>query len=429
MMYLSLLVAIHFRYRDTLSPQQFGVHLRIFTFLFVIWLVVFYIVGMFELGLLQRYTVLLFRTVTAIFVAFITAIIYFYVQPGLILTPRRFLLLEILFLFASILIWLLILKKFFAEKLFSLPVYFYGSDMQDGKPIEYEDEFKKEMLSNYFLGYKFCGKIYQGKEGIRMGSQAEKNSDPLVLIGELSEYSTEEVAGIYTLKRFGYSIMDYKEFYELLLRRIYLPNLNQVWLVENIDYGSRAVFSSLKRIIDFVLGLVIFCVFIVSYPLVAICIKLSSEGSVLFVQQRTGKDGKPFSLYKYRTMVQNNGGWTEKGDKRITPIGKFLRATKLDELPQAINLLNGTLSLVGPRPEQSVITANLREQIPYYDERHIVKPGLTGWGQLHIYAASVDETKLKLQYDLYYIKHRSLLLDFEIILKTIYYLFVGQKPN
>jgi lipopolysaccharide/colanic/teichoic acid biosynthesis glycosyltransferase len=428
-MYLSLLLTIHFHYQDSLNPQQFKIHLQIFSFLFIIWILVFYIVGMFELGLLQRYTVLFFRTVTAVFVAFITAIIYFYVQPGLILTPRRFLLLQSLFLFVLIIVWLLILKKFFAEKLFAIPVYFYGKDSIDAKPIEYEDEFKSEMLKNYFLGYKFYGKIYLNNDGKIDCTSADKGFTPLVLIGELSAYDPEEVSGIYALKRFGYTIIDYKEFYELLLRRIYLPNLNQIWLVENIDYGSRAVFSSLKRVIDFILGLVMFCIFILSYPFVALFIKLSSKGPAIFVQERTGKDGKAFSLYKYRTMVQSNGGWTEKGDKRITTIGKFLRATKLDELPQAINLINGTLSLVGPRPEQSVITTNLREQIPYYDERHIVKPGLTGWGQLHIYAASVDETKLKLQYDLYYIKHRSLLLDFEIVLKTIYYLFVGNKPN
>ena len=113
-------------------------------------------------------------------------------------------------------------------------------------------------------------------------------------------------------------------------------------------------------------------------------------------------------------------------DARIIPFGSILRATGLDELPQLLNVLRGEMSLVGPRPEQPHIVEELKQKIPFYDERHLVKPGLTGWAQLNIYAGSVEETKLKLQYDLYYIKHRSFLFDLEIILKTIYYIFTWQ---
>jgi lipopolysaccharide/colanic/teichoic acid biosynthesis glycosyltransferase len=115
--------------------------------------------------------------------------------------------------------------------------------------------------------------------------------------------------------------------------------------------------------------------------------------------------------------------WTKVNDPRITRVGKFMRKSRLDELPQFINLLIGNMSLVGPRPEQVHIVEKLRQQIPFYDERHLVKPGLTGWAQLNIYAGSLEETKLKLQYDLYYIKHRGFLFDLEIILKTVYYIF------
>jgi lipopolysaccharide/colanic/teichoic acid biosynthesis glycosyltransferase len=114
--------------------------------------------------------------------------------------------------------------------------------------------------------------------------------------------------------------------------------------------------------------------------------------------------------------------WTATDDKRITRMGKWLRKLRLDELPQFWNILIGNMSLVGPRPEQVGIVQELKTQIPYYDERHIVKPGLTGWGQLHVYANSLEGTKLKLQYDFYYIKHRSLWFDLEIILRTIFHI-------
>jgi lipopolysaccharide/colanic/teichoic acid biosynthesis glycosyltransferase len=147
----------------------------------------------------------------------------------------------------------------------------------------------------------------------------------------------------------------------------------------------------------------------------------------MFVQERVGKKGQIFKVYKYRTM---SGGatntWTSVNDPRITPVGKFLRKSRIDEWPQFINLLLGTMSLVGPRPEQPHIVEQMKTQIPFFDERHLVKPGITGWAQLNIYAASVEESRLKLQYDLYYIKNRSFFFDLEIILKTVYYIFTWQ---
>jgi lipopolysaccharide/colanic/teichoic acid biosynthesis glycosyltransferase len=165
--------------------------------------------------------------------------------------------------------------------------------------------------------------------------------------------------------------------------------------------------------------------FLVTFPLCALAVKLSSPGPILFVQQRVGQHGRVFWVYKYRTMSGSvSNTWTAIGDPRITPIGRFLRKSRLDELPQCINLIVGNMSLVGPRPEQVHLVEELRAAVPFYDERHLVKPGITGWAQINnVYAANVEETVHKLQYDLYYIKHRSFLFDLEIILKTIYYVF------
>jgi lipopolysaccharide/colanic/teichoic acid biosynthesis glycosyltransferase len=174
---------------------------------------------------------------------------------------------------------------------------------------------------------------------------------------------------------------------------------------------------------DIVSGFLGMFVFIITFPICAVLVKISSRGKIFFIQERSGKGGKIFRVYKYRTM---NGGptntWTSINDPRITKIGKFLRISHLDELPQCINLLRGNMSLVGPRPEQPHIVGELKKQIPFYDERHLVKPGITGWSQINIYAGSLEESKLKLQYDLYYIKNRSFLFDLEIILKTFYYI-------
>jgi exopolysaccharide biosynthesis polyprenyl glycosylphosphotransferase len=156
-----------------------------------------------------------------------------------------------------------------------------------------------------------------------------------------------------------------------------------------------------------------------------IAIKLDSRGGIFFKQPRVGQDGKTFSIYKLRTMkvdAEKYSGpvWAKKSDDRITRVGRFLRATRIDEIPQMWNVLKGDMSFVGPRPERPVFVEQLSEKIPFYSERHRVKPGLTGWAQLcFAYADNEEDTREKLRYDLYYIKNQSLLLDLLIIIQTV----------
>jgi sugar transferase (PEP-CTERM system associated) len=159
-------------------------------------------------------------------------------------------------------------------------------------------------------------------------------------------------------------------------------------------------------------------------PIVALLVKVSSPGPVLFTQERVGRKGKRFTIYKFRTMRQDaeaaGARWATKNDPRITAIGRFLRKTRLDEIPQFWCVLKGDMSFVGPRPERPEFVQWLSGAIPYYNLRHIIRPGLTGWAQVRYnYGASLDETKEKLKYDLYYIKHMSLSLDLLIMFKTI----------
>ena len=145
---------------------------------------------------------------------------------------------------------------------------------------------------------------------------------------------------------------------------------------------------------------------------------LSSKGGAFFSQERVGRKGKPFKIYKIRTMVINNGGFTQANDSRITPIGKILRFTKIDELPQLYNVLIGDMSIIGPRPEIPEYVEKCAEQMPFFKLRHMIKPGVTGWAQIHIPKATPEDNIKKLEYDLYYIKRYSLSLDIRIVLQT-----------
>jgi len=151
---------------------------------------------------------------------------------------------------------------------------------------------------------------------------------------------------------------------------------------------------------------------------------LGNRGSLFYVQDRVGKNSVVFRILKLRTMVPNIdhsvGNWTEKDDLRITPFGNFLRRSRLDEIPQFINVIKGEMSIIGPRPERPYFVNELSHVIPFYETRHIVKPGLTGWAQVNYrYGSSVDDSLVKLQYDLFYIKHRSIFLDINILMKTL----------
>jgi exopolysaccharide biosynthesis polyprenyl glycosylphosphotransferase len=179
-----------------------------------------------------------------------------------------------------------------------------------------------------------------------------------------------------------------------------------------------------KRCLDLVCGLIIGAILAVVFPFVAIAIKLDSPGAIFYKQERVGQHGAPFTVYKFRSMVQNaeiNGKaqWAVKGDTRITPVGNFIRKTRLDELPQVLNVLRGDMSMVGPRPERHQFIQELQAQIPFYRTRLAAKPGLTGWAQINYgYGSTTQDALIKLQYDLYYLKHWSPWLDFKILLRT-----------
>lgn len=413
-LYLGLWLAVALRYQDGLDAATWGSHLRTFSVIFALWLVVFFIFGLFEARSFRRYASLLINLLSAMLANMLVAVVFFYFQPNLILTPRRFLLIDVAVTFILLLGWYLLVKYLLKKQLVE-DIYLFSFN---NELCELEEEIQRH---NY-LGFKVLGHLNE-----QSLIEVNFNRNQAVILPDNLHTKPEVLTKFYNLRTQGVAFYNHKTFYENLLRRVYLSQLNEAWFLENINYREKRFYNLLKRIEDLLAGGIAAVVFAVTFPICALLVKLSSKGPVLFIQERVGKNGKIFKVYKYRTM---NGGatntWTSVNDPRITKIGKFLRKSRLDELPQFLNLLIGNMSLVGPRPEQACIVEELREQIPFYDERHLVKPGLTGWAQLNIYAGSLEETKLKLQYDLYYIKHRGFLFDLEIILKTVYYIFTWQ---
>jgi lipopolysaccharide/colanic/teichoic acid biosynthesis glycosyltransferase len=218
--------------------------------------------------------------------------------------------------------------------------------------------------------------------------------------------------------------IDSHKIYEEIFDRIPLSLVTYSWFLENISVSPKFTYDFLKRIMDIILAILLGLPSLVFYPLVYLAIKFEDRGKIFILQERIGRDGKVFKLYKFRTYMFDDSNIHGNKDNRVTRVGSFLRKSRIDELPQLWNVLSGDISLIGPRPELPSGVAIYDKEVPYYNIRHLIKPGLSGWAQIHQenhphHGAEVNLTKEKLTYDIYYIKNRSFWLDIKIALKTI----------
>lgn len=230
----------------------------------------------------------------------------------------------------------------------------------------------------------------------------------------------------------GVKVSSYSDFVEERYNLIPVNKIDAKWLFSTRLDLSHPYYQGVKRFVDIAVSSVGLLVTAPLILIVAIIIKLESKGTVFYSQVRTGRFGRSFRIYKLRTMASNseaNGAqWAVKNDSRITAVGKVLRKTRLDELPQFWNVLKGEMSLIGPRPERPEFVSELSKEIPFYQQRHLVKPGLSGWAQINYpYGASVEDAYNKLTYDFYYIKNASLALDLQIVLRTIGTVMKGSR--
>lgn len=278
--------------------------------------------------------------------------------------------------------------------------------------------------NTYNKQYEFL--IFEPSDHLLKDFIKEENIE-IIIIDSYSEENIKDllVYELIELKFHGIKVIEAANFFEQINFRVPILNLPGHWFLNSQvfnDITNQALLRA-KRIFDILSALILGILTLPIMLCVVLIMKIMSKDSIFYTQARVGLNGKVFTIYKLRSMFANSEKdgiqWTVSRDPRITPIGKILRATRLDELPQLINILKGDMSLIGPRPERPEFTSQLQKEIPFYDLRHSVRPGLSGWAQVNEPLATPSDSLKKLEYDLFYIRHLSLWLEFEIILRTI----------
>jgi len=389
--------------------------------------ITFYIVDLYDIGLHLRRSELFVKVSTCLVIAFfIIASINFFV-PSLHLHGTEYLLSLMVFLptiicFRFLYYWAININK---EKVLILGINDIARNIA------------KELTNGSNHGFEVQGFVAENSTNpadaltcnslghIRELEKIVQENKPSVVVVALSERrGTFPYKEILDCKLQGIRVEDWPTFYEKLTGKIIIQNLRPSWLIFADGFTRNSLTRVVKRITDVLLAAVGLCVSLPIIVLVAILTKLDSRGPVFFRQERAGENGKIFMLYKFRTMVpdaekETGPVWAQETDPRTTRLGRILRRTGLDEIPQMFNVLKGDMSFVGPRPERPHFVAELQEKIPYYSQRLVVKPGITGWAQVRYgYGATVEDAIEKLQFDLYYIKNMSFFLDMLIILST-----------
>ncbi|ASW76169.1 sugar transferase [Chryseobacterium piperi] len=282
-----------------------------------------------------------------------------------------------------------------------------------------EEQFKKSHKSVFFNSENDQKSIFEYIKKLNVKTIIIETSD----LNRLPEKITNEII---EAKLQGVKVFEVHEFYERINGRIPLVKLNtDEYLADDIfSIGLERNDFILKRIIDLSVSIVFMPIALLVILVGSLLVFMNSPGNVFFSQERVGKNSKKFRIYKLRTMrSKHNGDYTKDNDDRLLTVGRFLRMTKIDELPQLFNVLNGNMSLIGPRPEQEKYVEESVAENSYFDLRHLVKPGITGWAQVNLPRATPKDNLKKLEYDLYYIKNYSPLLDIKILIKTVKVIF------
>lgn len=424
--YFSLFISVYLRYKNNgeVSDFQnfFGIHLEPFSIILAPWIIIFYLANLYEPRNLKNNPEFFKNFAVALLINGALATAFFYLFPVYGIAPKTNLLLFLIVFGTLSLLWRYVFNFFSSAIGIKENVLIVGS--ASGKePVE---EITNHLETNPQLGYEI--KKIVGENNMEISEVPDiikKNKISIVAVsGRLGE-KTSLSKILYKHIPMGIRVVNFSEFYELIFKKIPLSELEESWFLENILKPHR-IYDAIKRPLEFIAAFFLLVVLSPLFLFIALMVKFSSKGPFIYKHVRVGKNEKDFVFYKFRTMKEGGTHLMDKYENKITGFGKILRKTHLDELPQLVNIVKGELSFIGPRPDFIDFFRELDKVIPYYNIRTVIKPGITGWAQVNYpVTISMEQTKERLSYDLYYMKNRSFFLDLAIIIKTVKSVFTA----
>ena len=420
----ALWLTLLLRYFSWPSYARLSIHFKPFLILSSVWIFIFFIAGLYDkhtvyLKNLLWKRILNTQVANIIIAAFLFIIIPFGIAPKTNL---------VIYLFVSILIITLWRTKVF--NYFSPKTKHKAVLIADGEEaIELVDEINNNDRYNYSFVRLVDNSAMSSAgdfEGKLLRLVSAENIE--VIVASVGKAQLDKIMpAIFDLSflRFEFTFLDFNKLYEDTFDHVPLSALGYEWFTSYVSQSDSFIYAFVRRLFDIVGAIVLLIPCAVIFPLVALAIKIDDGGVLLYRTERIGQFNRPITIFKFRTKTgTDTSAEALKSQVVDTRIGTFLRKSRLDELPQLFNILRGDLSFIGPRPEMPALAAVYAEQIPYYNARHFIKPGLSGWAQINHHDApragiDVERTKKKLSYDLYYLRHRSLLLDLQIAMKTL----------
>ncbi|MFA6429379.1 MAG: exopolysaccharide biosynthesis polyprenyl glycosylphosphotransferase [Patescibacteria group bacterium] len=427
---IALFAVLWIRYGQNVQDAWHD-HFIPFSIVVLLWLMGFYIAGLYDTGLVNQPLKLLRTYLEGMIANLAVAVAFFYLLPFFGIAPRTNLFYYFAFSLLLGYLWRLLFIKSIDKRFSRGRVIFIGAAE--------EVPSLHKLLGSASLGLDLAAAIpLSGSPdphlGIRWGTRLEdldrllkeEHVTTVVCGAKLDAYPGLENA-LYRAIAARVTILDRAEIEEVTTGRIPLSYVSQSWFLYHLNEADKTWYETAKRIMDIFLAIPFAVLTILLYPFIALAIKFSSPGPVLYTQTRVGKHGVLIKIVKFRTMHMDAEKYgpqftaDAKTDPRLFTVGRIIRQLRIDELPQIWNVLRGDLSLIGPRPERPEFVVPLIARMPHYALRHLTRPGLTGWAQVQFLTptSSLDDNLTKLQYDLYYIRHRSPLLDVAILLKTI----------
>jgi lipopolysaccharide/colanic/teichoic acid biosynthesis glycosyltransferase len=419
-LWLTLLV----RYFEIPSISQLSLHVPPFLIFTSVWLVIFFISGLYDkhTNLLKKS--LVSKIISAQTINVIAAGILFFVIPFGI-TPKTNLVLYLLISTLLLALWRLQVIPLLSPKQRHKAVL-----IADGaEAVELADEINNNDRYNYYFTRIIDEQTLKNTKNFeeKILNLMERDGIELVVVDPRGESIKSFLPVLFDLSflRFAFTFLNFNRLYEDTFDRVPISMLQYEWFINNISQSKTAIYDVIKRTIDIVGSLILLVPAAIAFPFVALAIKAEDKGQLFYMTTRVGQFNKLITIYKYRTKNGADSGQAALSSELVdTKVGVFLRKTRIDELPQLINVLKGDLSFIGPRPEMPALAEVYAKEIPYYNTRHFLKPGLSGWAQINNFdvprgGLDVPKTIGKLSYDLYYLERRSLLLDVQITFKTI----------